>query len=278
MIDLHSHTTASDGQHTPAELLTFAKAAGVTVLAVTDHDTVANIVDCTREAVARGMRLVAGIEVSVTLNRREVHILGHFVEPAEPRLSSFANRLKIERERRMSVMVEKLQKLGFPITMQHVKDLAGPGAHLARPHVARVMLEMNYVKSSKEAFDRFLGDGKPAAAPRLEVSIEEAVTLIHGAGGTATCAHPGVSKIQEFEIKQLKDAGLDGIEAIHSDHPPTMRERFLQWSKTYDLVPTAGSDFHGEIVAPNRHLGSVSMPPENFAALEARAAALRAGR
>jgi predicted metal-dependent phosphoesterase TrpH len=270
MIDLHSHTTASDGEHTPAELLGFAQAAGITTLAVTDHDTVSNIGECTREAQARGMRLVAGIEVSIIMNRREVHILGHFVDPANAALATFGDALKIQRAKRMELMVEKIQKLGFPITMQHVTDLAGPGAHLARPHLARVLLEMNYVGSSKEAFDRFLADGKPASVPRFEVSFDEAIALIHGAGGTATCAHPGVSRIQEFEIKDMKAGGLDGIEAIHSDHPPSLREKFQQWGQTYDLVCTAGSDFHGHTVAPNRHLGSVQMPLESFTRLEAR--------
>ncbi len=270
MIDLHSHTTASDGEHTPAELLGFAHAAGVTTLAVTDHDTVGNIGECTRQAAQRGMRLVPGIEVSVIMNRREVHILGHFVDPANPALATFADQLKIEREKRMELMVEKIQQLGFPVTMQHVRDLAGPGAHLARPHLARVLIEMNYVGSSKEAFDRFLADGRPAAVPRFEVSIEQAITLIHGAGGTATCAHPGVSRIQEFEMAEMKKAGLDGIEAIHSDHAPSLREKFIGWSKALDLIPTAGSDFHGHTVAPNRHLGAVQMPPDNFAQLEGR--------
>lgn len=270
MIDLHSHTTASDGQHTPAELLGFAHAAGITTLAVTDHDTVANIAECTREAAARGMRLVPGIEVSVIMNRREVHILGHFVDPTEARLAKFGDDLKIQRESRMEQMVAKIQKLGFPITMQHVRDLAGPNAHLARPHLARVLLEMNYVGSTKEAFDKFLADGRPAAVTRFEVTLPQAIDLIHGAGGTATCAHPGVSKILEFEIIEMAKAGLDGIEAIHSDHPPTTREKFLQWGKTFNLIATAGSDFHGQIVAPNRHLGSVGMPPEDFARLEAR--------
>ena len=270
MIDLHSHTTASDGEHTPAELLGFAQAAGVTTLAVTDHDTVANLGECTRQAQQRGMRLVPGIEVSVIMNRREVHILGHFVDPANQQLATFADALKIEREKRMELMVEKIQKLGFPVTMQHVRDLAGPNAHLARPHLARVLIEMNYVGSSKEAFDRFLADGRPAAVPRFEVTIDQAISLIHTSGGTATCAHPGVSKIQQFEMAEMKKHGLDGIEAIHSDHPPSLREKFLEWGRTFDLVATAGSDFHGHTVAPNRHLGTVSMPAENFSRLESR--------
>ncbi len=270
MIDLHSHTTASDGQHTPAELLAFAAQAGVTTLAVTDHDTVASIAECTTEAARHGVRLVPGIEVSVMLNRREVHILGHFVEPAEARLARYDVELKAQREGRMERMVEKIRGLGFPVTMQHVRDLAGPNAHLARPHLARVLLEMNYVASTKEAFDRFLADGRPAAVPRFEVTYQQAIDLIHGARGTATVAHPGVSKVQDFELEAMRRAGLDGLEVDHSDHPPTLREKFHDWAKRFDLVATAGSDFHGETVAPNRHLGAVSMSPQAFAALEAR--------
>ncbi|MBL9039838.1 MAG: PHP domain-containing protein [Archangium sp.] len=270
MIDLHSHTTASDGQHPPEVLVDMAAKAGVTTLAVTDHDTVASVEACTVAAKARGMRLVPGIEVSIMLNGREVHVLGHFVDPAEARLATFSENLRGEREKRMVAMVEKLRVLGFPITMQQVVDLAGPGAHLARPHLARVLMELNYVANTKEAFDRFLGDGKAASVPRFEVTGQQAIELIHGAGGTATVAHPGVSKIHEFELKGLAALGLDGLEVEHSDHPPTMREKLRGWADALSLISTAGSDFHGAEVAPNRHLGTASMKPEAFAALEAR--------
>jgi predicted metal-dependent phosphoesterase TrpH len=269
MIDLHSHTTASDGQYTPAELLQLAADAQVTTLAVTDHDTVAGLDACDAAAKTHGIRLVPGIEVSAFVNRKEVHILGHFVDRNEPRLGQFALTLRGEREKRMEAMVAKMKGLGFPVTMDHVRAIAGD-AHLGRPHLARVLVEGHWCTSTKEAFDRFLGDGKPAAVPRFEVTIEAAIALIRGARGTATLAHPGVSRVQLFELEQMKRAGLDGIEAEHSDHPPTLREKFLEWAKHLDLIPTSGSDFHGEKVAPDRHLGTASMKPELFAALEAR--------
>ncbi len=269
MIDLHSHTTASDGQYTPDELLQLAADAGITTLAVTDHDTVAGLAACESAAKQHGIRLVPGIEVSAFVGKKEVHILGHFVERTEPRLSRFADELRVEREKRMVRMVAKVKALGFPITMDHVRQIAGD-AHLGRPHLARVLVEGHWCLDTKEAFDRFLGDGKPGAVPRFEVTSAAAIALIHGAGGTATLAHPGTSKVLQFELEQLKREGLDGLEADHSDHPKHVRERFLGWAAQLDLIATSGSDFHGEKVAPDRHLGTASMAPERFTALEAR--------
>lgn len=270
LIDLHAHTTASDGQHPPAELLALAAQAGLGTLAVTDHDTVGGLAACAAEAAARGLRLVPGIEVSAFLNRREVHLLGHFIEPAEPRLAAFSRTLRESREGRMAQMVAKLQGLGFPVTLAQVRGLAGADAHLARPHLARVLVELNYCTSTKEAFSRFLGDGRPAFVERYQLGAEEAIALIHGARGVATLAHPGTSKVNHLELEALAQAGLDGLEVAHADHPPSAREKFAAWARALRLAPTAGSDFHGAQVAPTRRLGSVSMGQRELDALEAR--------
>lgn len=269
MIDLHSHTTASDGQYSPEELLRLAHEAGITTLAVTDHDTVAGLAACAEAAAARGIRLIPGIEVSCFLGKKEIHMLGHFVDPKEPGLASFDQHLKLERHKRMEQMVAKMQALTFPVTMEHVLAIAGD-AHLARPHLARALVELKYCSSTKDAFDRFLKDGGPAAVPRFEVSVKEAVELIRKAGGTATVAHPGVSKVERFELEEMARAGLTGLEVEHSDHPPSLREKYRQWTGELGLVATSGSDFHGEKVAPGRLLGKVSMSAEALAALEAR--------
>jgi 3',5'-nucleoside bisphosphate phosphatase len=271
VIDLHSHTTASDGQHSPDELFALAKEAGVTTLAVTDHDTVAGLGACQLAAARLGLTLVPGIEVSAFLNRREVHILGHFIDPTEPALEAFAKKLKVERFNRMQQMVDQMKGLGFPVSMDQVRALAGDDTHLARPHLARVLVELGYCTSTKEAFTRFLADGKPGAAPRYEVSAEDAIALIRAAHGVATLAHPGVSKVYEHEIAALKSAGLEGLEVEHSDHPPSLREKLRGLAKLNDLVATAGSDFHGEKVAPLRKLGSASMKPEDLERLRQRA-------
>lgn len=277
MIDLHSHTTASDGQHSPAELLEIAARAGIRTLAVTDHDTVAGLAASAEAAAALGLRLVPGIEVSATLNRREVHVLGHFVDPANPALGGFAGRLRRERFDRMRQMVDKVRALGFPVTFEQVQALAGD-AHLARPHLARVLVELNYVASPQEAFQRYLGDGCPAYVAKFEFPAEEAIALIRGAGGVATVAHPAVSKVERFELEALARAGLGGLEIDHPDQPPSLREKLRRWAQELDLVPTAGSDYHGPKVAPGRGFGATTMREADFARLEARATSTGPGR
>ncbi len=270
MIDLHSHTTASDGQHSPAELLSLAASAGVTALAVTDHDTVAGLGEAAEAARAHGVELVPGIELSAFVLRREVHILGHFVRPDFEELSSFAARLRVERESRMERMVEQLRRMGFPVTMGDVRAVA-KDAQLGRPHLARVLVDRGWCLDVKEAFDRFLGAGKSAWVDRFKLDGRDAIRLIHRAGGTATLAHPGSSKVERHELHMLVRDGLDGLEALHSDHNPSVREKYLRFAKEFDLVTTGGSDFHGEQVTPGKRPGDSPTPPENFERLRARA-------
>jgi predicted metal-dependent phosphoesterase TrpH len=274
MIDLHSHTTASDGEHSPQELLARARAAGVSTLAVTDHDTVKALQRAREAADAEGIRLVPGIEVSSDAEGREIHILGHFVDPTEPGLAGFSDRLGGERAERMGRMVAQMNRLGFQVTPEEVERIAA-GAHLGRPHLALALVERGYVTSTREAFDRFLGDGKPGYVDRFRVSAEDAIAMLHRAGGTATLAHPGSSKVLPHVLERLAKAGLDGLEIFHPDHVPSQREAFLRQAEALGLVPTAGSDYHGPRVSPDRRLGMVSLDPSHFARLEARAASHR---
>lgn len=269
MIDLHSHTTASDGEHSPEALVALAASKGVTALAVTDHDTVEGLAACRQAAERLGVRLVPGIEISAHLNRREIHILGHFVDPTAAPLATFQQRLRAERLARMEKMVEKVRALGFPVTLEMVTQLAAGGS-LTRPHLARVLTELGYVSSPKEAFHRWLGDGKPGYVPHDEFPPAEAIALIHAAGGTATLAHPGQTRIDRRELEQLKALGLDGLEVVHSDHPPSQQEKLATWADALDLVKTAGSDYHGPTVSPGRSFGKLGMDPREFARLEAR--------
>lgn len=263
MIDLHAHTTASDGQHPADELFRLAKGAGVTQLAVTDHDTVAGLPAAEAAAQAHGLTLIPGIEISATLHRREIHILGHFLDREDLTLGKLSERLRAERRARMEAMVQKVQGLGFPIRMEHVLAIA-QDANLGRPHLARVFVHAGYCLDTKEAFDRFLGEGKPAYVDRFRLSYRDAIALIRGAGGTATLAHPGVNRVERAELVLLKDAGLSGIEALHSEHPPHIRDKYRRWAEELSLVPTAGSDFHGEAVAPGRKLGTADTGLENL--------------
>lgn len=271
MIDLHSHTTASDGQHPPHEQVALAAKAGVKVLSVTDHDTLIGLEAAGVACREHGLELVPGIEISCWLQRREVHVLGHFVDPAFKPLQAYALRLVDEREQRMEKMVQRLTAHGVPVTLAQVQAMAGD-APLTRPHLARVLVELRICTSLKEAFDRFLGDRKLAWVPKFEMTVESAIELIHAAGGTATIAHPGSSRVNRYELDGMAKSGLDGIESVHQDHPPSQRELFAKWATELSLCCTAGSDFHGAKIAPDRKFGSVSMNEGEFAKLRARRA------
>jgi predicted metal-dependent phosphoesterase TrpH len=270
VIDLHSHTTASDGQHSPSELVRLAAEAGITHLAITDHDTVAGLAEAAEAAQARGLTLVPGIELSAFIGDREVHVLGHFIQPNNPELFTLSNRMRKEREQRMRRMIEKLNQLGVPITFEQVIAIARD-ANLGRPHLARALVEKRVCLSVKEAFERFLAAGRAAFVPRERISARDAIRLIRGAGGTATIAHPAVSGVSAADLRVLRQDGLDGLEVFHADQNPSTQAKFLAIAKELQLVPTAGSDFHGEQVAPGRKLGLASTEPRHFEELQRRA-------
>jgi len=268
LIDLHSHSTASDGQYPAEQVADRAAAAGVAVWALTDHDSIAALGPAQEAAKARGMRFVPGIELSVHLDRREVHLLGHFVDPRSEALGRFEDLLAEKRRVRMGEMIQKLAALGVALTPDEIERFSG-GKTLGRPHVARAMVDRGVVSSVKEAFDRFLGDGRPAYVGRYRLSVQDGIALVREAGGTATIAHPGVSKIERGDVERMKAWGLAGIEIYHPDHVPSQREKYQRIARDLDLVSTAGSDFHGEAVAPDRKLGQVSMAADELARLEA---------
>ena len=169
----------------------------------------------------------------------------------------------------MGEIIHKLAALGVALTPDEIEIFSG-GKTLGRPHVARAMVEKGVVATVKEAFDRYLGEGRPAYVGRYRLTVKEAVDLIRGAGGTATLAHPGVSSIERGDLERMKGWGLVGVEAYHPDHNPSVRQKYLRIAKELDLVPTAGSDFHGEAVNPDRQLGEESMSEEELALLEER--------
>jgi hypothetical protein len=272
VIDLHSHSTASDGEHSPEEVVARAAQAGIRTLAITDHDTVAGLAAARAAGDGRGVRVVPGIELSAFVHAREAHLLGHFVRPEDPRLATLAERLRVERDGRMALMVQKVCALGLPVRLEEVRALAG-AAPLGRPHLARVMVEKGYVLSTREAFERYLGDRRPAWVDRFRLGCAEAIRLIRDAGGAATLAHPGASKMEWGDVQALARAGLAGLEVYHPDHNPSVRQKYLGLARDFRLVATAGSDFHGDKVAPKHPLGCVTMSEESLADLRARAPA-----
>jgi predicted metal-dependent phosphoesterase TrpH len=268
-IDLHSHSTASDGQYPAAEVADQAAAAGLRVWALTDHDSIASLADAAAAATVRQIRFVPGIELSVQFDRREIHVLGHFVDPESDALRRFEDLLAENRRVRMGEIIQKLASVGVALTPEEVERFSG-GKTLGRPHVARAMVDRGVVSSVKEAFDRYLGEGRPAYVGRFRLSAQEAIALVRGAGGAATLAHPGVNRIEHGDIERLKSWGLAGIEAYHPDHNPSVRDKYLRIAARFDLVATAGSDYHGEAIAPDRKLGAETMSEAGLAALEAR--------
>ncbi len=268
-IDLHTHSRASDGEFAPAEVAARARAAGLGVWGLCDHDTVAGLAEARAAADAQGLRLVPGIELSAFLDAKEIHLLGHFIDPSHPSLREFEDFLAARRRMRMHEIVAKLAPLGVAIRVEDIEKWSG-GKTIGRPHVARAIVETGAVATVKEAFDRYLGEGRPAYVQRYRLEAEAAVRLVREAGGTTTVAHPGVSRLERRDLQRLRAAGVDGLEVHHVDHVPSQREKYLRIAEELELVPTAGSDYHGVNVAPDRKLGDVTMPADDLARLEAR--------
>jgi predicted metal-dependent phosphoesterase TrpH len=281
LIDLHLHTTASDGRLSPAQLVARAKAAGLTTISVTDHDTVAAIADVRAAAAAVGMRVVTGIEVTAVDQGRDVHMLGYFFDAASASLAAVLEHQRALRVSRVRDIGGRLATLGMAIDVESVllAAAARPGSSVGRPQVARELVRAGYVTSVQDAFDKWLATGKPAFINRTGPSPATIVDAIHDAGGIASMAHPGVTKRDEL-IGPLAEHGLDAIEVYHSDHAPEDQYYYRLIAERHGLLISGGSDFHGEDPAvPARMkrgiLGVVSLPPDAFAALEDRARARR---
>lgn len=276
MIDLHLHTNASDGRHDPDELIERARDAGLRIVSVTDHDTMAAIPAAGAAAARCGLTLVPGIEITAVLDARDVHVLGYFLNPASETLNAFLMAQRADRVRRARVMAERLADLGYPIDIDAVlRDVAAdPDRAVARPRIAVELLRAGHIRSLDEAFDRFVGEGRPAYVPRSGASPQEVVGLIRRAGGVAALAHPGLLKRDDL-IPGLVHAGMGAIEVYHGDHDDAMRARYAEVARRYNLAMTGGSDYHGDDSGHHAPLGSVSLPPEEFERLCAGAQARR---
>jgi predicted metal-dependent phosphoesterase TrpH len=246
-----------------------AEAAGCVTWALCDHDTVAGLAEAAAAAERINVRFVPGIELSAFLEKREIHLLGHFFDPAAPALRDFEDFLAERRRERMRQIVARLAALGVRITEEEIERHSG-GKTIGRPHVARALVAAGAAASVKEAFDAYLGEGKAAYVQRYRLEVADAVRLVRGAGGTVTIAHPGVSKLEVAEVGRLAAAGVVGIESIHPDQNPSVTGKYHRAAQQFGLVETAGSDYHGPDISPDRHIGMVSMTGEALAALEAR--------
>jgi predicted metal-dependent phosphoesterase TrpH len=284
LIDLHLHTTASDGRLSPAELVARASAAGLTTISVTDHDTVAAIAEVTEAAKGVNIRVVPGIEITAVDDGRDVHMLGYFFDPLSTTLAAVLEQQRALRVARVREIGARLATLGMPIDVESVllAAAARPGSSVGRPQVARQLVQAGYVTSVQEAFDQWLATGRPAFMPRTGPSPAAIVDTIHQAGGVASIAHPAVTRRDEL-IAPLVEHGLDAIEVYHSDHSPEAEQIYKAMAKRLGALVSGGSDFHGDdsTLNPSRTrrsiLGVVCLPATAFVALEARAFRLRQG-
>jgi predicted metal-dependent phosphoesterase TrpH len=257
--DLHMHSRCSDGTLEVEALVEAVYAAGVTVFALTDHDTLEGLARAQVAATRRGLRLVSGVEISSRLDELELHILGYGFDVAHPGLLQALLGQREARRDRIPRIIEKLQGLGLAIEIEDVYREAGD-ATPGRPHVARALIARGYVRDMDEAFRRYLGDSGPAQIRKDVPTPGTAIAWIHAAGGKAVWAHPLARPIQRpggFErlLRELKDAGLDGVEEVHPSQDPGARRRIRRLSRELGLKLTGGSDFHGE-ASPGVTLGA----------------------
>jgi 3',5'-nucleoside bisphosphate phosphatase len=267
VIDLHLHTTASDGRCSPSELVARAAAAGVSVMAVTDHDTTAGVAEVRAAARASDIQTISGIEITAVDEGRDLHVLGYLFDPMHEALRVFLIAARQARIARVEAIGSRLAALGLPVDLEPLVRQATleSGRSVGRPQVARAMVEAGHVTDTQEAFDRWLGNGCPGCVPREGPTPEAVINVIHQAGGIASLAHPGKLGLSAL-IPALAKAGLDAVEAFHPDHNPSLVSHYVDIARKLNLLLTGGSDFHGDPLH-GREPGTVTLPAAEFARL-----------
>ena len=248
MIDLHVHTTASDGSLSPKEVVRHAKERGLKAIAITDHDTVEGVPEALEEGRRVGIEVVEGVELSVDSPKGTCHLLGYFLDPLD---DAFREKLRVvqrARQERNLRMIKRLKELGVDLTLEEVRAIA-PHGQLCRPHFALAMVKKGYVATVDEAFERYLRKGGPAYVEKFKFTPEEAIESIRRAGGVPVLAHPFTLELDKEELdrflKALKERGLEGLEVYYPDHTREQKELYRALAQKYDLAVTGGTDFHG---------------------------------
>ena len=267
-IDLHTHSLRSDGAYEPRELVRMAAARGVRIQALSDHDTLLGVAEAVAEGATLGVRVIPATELNTESEWGDVHVLGYFVDPADAALEDRLRWLRENRGRRIALMVEKLNALGYAVSLARVLEIAQGGA-LGRPHLAQALFEKGYVTSYDDAFDTLIAKDSPAYVSRVGLTPLEAVELVRAHGGVPSLAHPGTVLGLEELLPRLVAAGLAGIECYYGEHSPSATTKLFGLAQANRLIPTGGSDFHGRS-EHGTDLGGVFVPPESITALEAR--------
>jgi len=269
-VDLHMHSTASDGSRAPADVVLAAAGAKLGAIALTDHDTVAGLPDALRAGEELGVRVIAGVELSAVEGDTETHLLGLHLRDTSV-LERALTELREMRERRAQRIVERLEEIGVHITMDAVLVQAAAGA-VGRPHVARALIAEGWAVDSRDAFDRYLAAGRPAYVAKEQLGMRDAIQMIHDAGGLAVLAHPAGAGTRE-RLTALRSQGLDGVEVKHPSHSSADTTRLAALARELELVPSGGSDWHGAATGP-RTIGMMQVPADWLTQQEARLVAL----
>jgi len=249
LIDLHVHSTASDGSFSPKELVKLSRKKGLSAIALTDHDTVAGNEEAIDSGKELDLEVISGVELSAYFEKGTLHILGYFVDYEGKNFLRKVSILQEARAERNPKIIKKLQKLGIPIDYQEVMAVSG-GGQIGRPHIAQVLIKKGIVNSIDEAFERFLRKGRPAYVEKERITAKQCLDILLETNALPVLAHPYTLHLDEYElkrfVKKLKDSGLVGIEVYYSDHNPAQIASYLELAKTFGLAITGGSDFHGE--------------------------------
>jgi predicted metal-dependent phosphoesterase TrpH len=271
MIDLHMHTTASDGRSTPSQLVAEVVAKGITTMAVTDHDTTGAWDEVSAAALVAGVRCIPGIEITAVADGRDVHMLGYFFDHQNTELVTFLEQQRIDRKRRVQDIGERLARLGVPVDLEAAMASGQMrGKALGRPVVAAALIQAGHVADIAEAFDKYLSEGQAAFIERVGISPVEVVALVARAGGVASMAHPGKTG-KDHLIPALVDAGMPAIEVYHSEHDEAATARYRDMADRFGLIATGGSDYHGTGSGRDQAFGQVRLPAADFARLAERA-------
>jgi 3',5'-nucleoside bisphosphate phosphatase len=273
-IDLHTHSSVSDGTDTPAELVRKARVVGLDVVALTDHDTFDGLDEAAAKGERLGIRVVRGMELSCSRQGNSVHVLAYGADPASPGLAAEMARVRDGRLGRLAGVLAKLAELGVPVSEAEVMAQVGDSPSVGRPHIADALIEAGHVRDRQEAFDRFLADGGPAHVHRYTIQVDRGIDLVHEAGGLAVIAHPwgrGREYVLPSSVLQAlaRDHGLDGIEVDHQDHDFATRQRLRTVADSAGLLATGASDYHG-IGKLDHELGCNTTSPEVFNEMQRR--------
>lgn len=251
MIDLHMHSTFSDGSLTPEALAAECSEAGLTAAALTDHDTVDGVGRFAVACEAVGITAISGVEISADVGKGGMHMLGYCLDPQSPSLSDLLVKIRNGRQLRNVHILENLNAAGLDLSMDEVMSFSAKDGVLGRPHFAQAMIARGFVKSKEEAFNRYLAKGQPAYAERFRLSPEDSIAAVRQAGGLSVLAHPFTLALNKSEldafVAELAGYGLEGIEVFYSEHRPDMVRDYIEMAEKYGLLLTGGSDFHGEV-------------------------------